>query len=427
MITLLTRDRSYDERHVSFASRNKIEKEFFKRGAYKTIPPEGKGIEALGERVSVLLYDIFKRELPKLLRQADERYHETVNDLKALGQQRSTLDEQRKVLTSASVDFFQIVQNAYDGSFKGDFFSDRSRESFKFLRSTVAGCQEEFTAQMQMYGTKFRIDETSESGGTHKQDAVDRKLSKPYQFAQKLQKRKDRKEVDEWAMEIYLATRGLDLPGTFDSALVGRLVQEMTEHWPEMAEAHITEIDTMCRQLMKAAIHAVASKDLADNIWKRLEVVLKRRFARAHKELQKLIEDKNGPLTIYDPYYADTVQQLHDHKLNYELEQARAQAVIPPANATSTAVFGLQHQAKPPQQITKVDNNVLAARKAVDHMIVVLNVSFDHSLNDVAFTNERTEAPQHLHRERHPSSHRAAPPQGPCRGNVLSQDCAAVH
>ncbi|KAF2166820.1 hypothetical protein M409DRAFT_54601 [Zasmidium cellare ATCC 36951] len=369
----ILKNRSYEERRVSFESRNKIEKDFFKRGAYKTIPPNAKGIDALGERVSELLYDILKRELPKLLTEADARYHETVNELKQLGQQRSTLDEQRKVLTSASVDFFQIVQNAYDGSFKGAFFGNRSLEGYRFLRSTVAGYQEEFTAQMQMYGAKFRIYETQDSGGTHKPDSIERTLSEQYKFARKLQKEMKRGEVDEWAMSVYLSTRGLDLPGTFDSALVGRLFQEMSAHWDEIAQEHITIIDTLCRQLVKAAIHFATSDDLAKNIWKRLDLVLKRRFGNAHRELKRLIDDKNGPLTIYDPYYADTVQRLHDHKINNELEQAKALAVHPPANATSTTVFGLQHQSQPLQQMRKLDNNVLAARKAVDHMIVILN------------------------------------------------------
>lgn len=317
----------------------------------------------------------FKHELPKLLSEADAKYRETVADLKQLGEQRSTLDEQRKVLTSISVDFFQIVKNAYDGSFKGDFFDEGSRESHKFLRSTVATLQEEFTAQMQMYGAKFRIYETQEAGGTHKRDVVERTLSQPYQVASKYQKEIKRDAADKWAMDIYLATRGLDLPGTFNSALVNRLFQEMSENWDKIAQEHIIIVDTLCRQLIKAAIQSVASEDLAKKIWNQLDRILKRRFGNAHHELKRLIDDKNGPLTTYDPYHAAAVQVLHDHKIKNELEQTRSMAVNPPLNATSGAVFGLQHQIRPLEQATRPDNNVLTAQKAVDHMIVILNVS----------------------------------------------------
>ncbi|KAK4496315.1 hypothetical protein PRZ48_012295 [Zasmidium cellare] len=371
------RNRTYEERNESSATRNMNEKDFFKRGAYRTISSDNKGVESLRTKLGDLQFAKIKKELPGLLQEADVRHHETSLELKQLGRRRSNVEEMRRALMSSSVDFSRLMQQAYEGTYSDpDFFPEISggfaNQDHKHLRASVRGRQEDFMAQMQMYGSKFRIYETEKAGGTHKRGAIERNLPEKYRAARKFQTVIQREEFEKRAHDLHLATRGPDLPGLFNSDLVARLYQDLTVNWEEMALDHIVIIDELCCQLVKAAVHQTGPKDLAESILDKLKPIMKRRYGNAYRELQRLIEDKNGLLGVCDPSHADKVQDLHDHEKNQELDRARALAVNPPANATSVTVFGAQQTPQPPKRGPR-DSNMISAQKAVDHVIVVFN------------------------------------------------------
>lgn len=245
MSTQANRQRNFEERGVDLQTRNKNEKEFFNQGAWRKYPSEAKGIDAFGIRVGEVVYDTLKKGLPQLLSEVNTQYHEASQELKILGQPRGSAEQQRKILMEVSIKFSQIVNNAFGGVLQGDFFRQspikaeapgHGTEGEYYpdydhicLRSTITTLQEEFTTQMEMYGSKYRIYETSEALGTHKRDAVYPPLSPKYDAAGQHQKEKRLDEAYEWANNKYLKLRGHGLPGLCPSELVAELFDEMSE------------------------------------------------------------------------------------------------------------------------------------------------------------------------------------------------------
>lgn len=320
-------DRTFEERDVDFETRNKNEKDFFKGGAWKTIPFGSRCAGALRTHVGDLMYDMLKKGLPQILSEVNARCRETIDQLELLGEERATADEQRRLLTSISYDYSEIVKNANQGLFAGPFFrkydaeNDDGDSDAIFLRSTVARHQEDFTLQMELYGSKYHLCDSE--AVTMQMRPVATQLSKAYQAARNSQIRILRLNYNEMARAEYLKKRGMDLPGSSPSWLVTSLFHDMSEPWEKLAADHLMIIDQLCCKLVKTAIEAVAPEDVAKNVWKHVDSVLTERFANAYRELKKLVDNKNESLSIYDPYFAASVKQVQkdrDNRTGFSLD-----------------------------------------------------------------------------------------------------------
>jgi GTP-binding protein EngB required for normal cell division len=140
----LVKNRSDEEHDVSFAERNKSEAEFFDQEACKVIPKSNKGIAALRSRIADLVYEAGKQRLPKIRDDAQKKLAEVNADLRRLGEERSTVVEQRRKLMRIGVEFHNIVANAVSGHYEHAFFRTAANNvaiepessSFEPLRSS---------------------------------------------------------------------------------------------------------------------------------------------------------------------------------------------------------------------------------------------------------------------------------------------------
>ncbi|EME44626.1 hypothetical protein DOTSEDRAFT_152584 [Dothistroma septosporum NZE10] len=368
----LLRNRSPEERKDSFKERNATEKAFFGARAYATLAKSAKGIEALQDELGDLVHQQIKRELPRLLRDADERYHKTIADLKQLGNQRSTPEEQKDALLSVSIDYHNIVKSAVEGNWSvhKEFFATAQadpRDNCKYLRAVVQTYQKEFALQMYQYGSTYNFVETTDATGTHSTNHRETQLNFGYGDARKRQTRITRHEAVAWVKNMHMKSKGRDLPGAFNSSLVSALFHEQTALWEEMAQDHIFNVSQACCKLIDVALKHVASPILAKNIYEHLKVDLEKQFAKAHRELRNLIQDKNEPVAIYAPDYAEAVQKRLDHKINNKLKAAELRANgIDPRQAPNAAYSVFQEQS-----IANMDSDTASAQKALDYMLAL--------------------------------------------------------
>jgi hypothetical protein len=79
--------------------RNAAEQTFFHTSNFKTLPRESAGISALRNRLSVLLFEHVKQELPKLRQDLENALTETNDQLSVMGSQRSTSEECKAYLS----------------------------------------------------------------------------------------------------------------------------------------------------------------------------------------------------------------------------------------------------------------------------------------------------------------------------------------
>lgn len=84
------KNRSPDEQDGSLQQRWNSETTFFNTSNFKELPKENVGIDSLRARLSVLLFEHVKQELPKLRQDLEDALTESQKALESMGQPRST-------------------------------------------------------------------------------------------------------------------------------------------------------------------------------------------------------------------------------------------------------------------------------------------------------------------------------------------------
>ena len=84
------KNRSFEEGHSSLMERNIAEQAFFRTSNFKTLPKECVGINTLRTRLSVLLFEHIKQELPKLRQDLENALTGMKDQLSLMGSRRST-------------------------------------------------------------------------------------------------------------------------------------------------------------------------------------------------------------------------------------------------------------------------------------------------------------------------------------------------
>lgn len=116
------RNRSFEARSISDDERDVQEKEFFERGRWASLPHDQVGIESLRHRLSKILLDHVRRNLPGLIADIQERISRNEQTLAKMGASRTTLQEQRHFLVDISSRFARITNQALNGSSVDEFF-----------------------------------------------------------------------------------------------------------------------------------------------------------------------------------------------------------------------------------------------------------------------------------------------------------------
>lgn len=124
------KNRSFEEGDSSLAERNIAEKTFFRTSNFKTLPEDSVGIVALRSRLSHLLFEHVKQELPKLRQDLEDALADTRAQIAILGQRRSTPEDCKAYLSQLSLEIYEISKDAVDGHYEGEYFH-RAQEAFK--------------------------------------------------------------------------------------------------------------------------------------------------------------------------------------------------------------------------------------------------------------------------------------------------------
>jgi GTPase Era involved in 16S rRNA processing len=126
----VVKNRKFDESAFSFHERNAAETAFFQNSNFKSLSADCVGISALRTRLSLLLFEHIKRELPDLRRDLDQATADTASQLKTLGESRATSQDCRTYLTRLSMNCVDISKAAINGHYEGEYFHYSSDEEF---------------------------------------------------------------------------------------------------------------------------------------------------------------------------------------------------------------------------------------------------------------------------------------------------------
>jgi hypothetical protein len=214
------RNRDFHSRGVSSIERDRIEEELFSQGVWKTMPRGILGVGKLRERLSKVLLDHIKSELPALTREIHDILDESQQTLAKLGDHRGTAEHQRLYLLKHSQQFTTICRASCDGIYEDSFFGDLAgRESrARRFRAVVLvhNLNLAFAEKVRLEGQQINL----RGNGLHgKSD-----------------------EATSWVRDTLICSRGRELPGTFSPMLIGDLFRVQSKPWVEISQIHLQDV-----------------------------------------------------------------------------------------------------------------------------------------------------------------------------------------
>lgn len=224
------RNRNFEEESYSFAQRNEKEQTWYRGSKFKDLPSEDVGIHSLRVKLSHLLFEHVKRELPAIQKDLQDMTKQTREEMDRLGQSRSTPEHARSYLTFASERIQRTCRAALDSSLSSDFFKRESLTGFnsqspravRRLRALTRKENSEFAELIRESGHTLNIQDEVEL------DVDDKTFLPTDELAfmeneSTLPVEVSYREAITWVSIIREQSVGCELQGTFNPLIIGEL------------------------------------------------------------------------------------------------------------------------------------------------------------------------------------------------------------
>lgn len=333
----VVRNRDYESRDTTTEARDTAEAQFFTQGAWATLPRPIVGIGALRDRLSRILFQHIKSELPGLIRDIQSGIDNCRTQLAKFGEARSTPDEQRCLLIGISQRYQSLCQAAMDGIYKDPFFGDpRSKDGFaRRLRSVVYDLNNQFATDMRQKGQHRRVPQWA-----HEEDL----------------RSNAKNEISEagFIEEIRSTlkyTRGRELPGLFNPLIIGDLFKEHSQPWEGLARLHVRNVWSSVRYFLEMTIAYISDEATAEGLLQDIiSPQMAERFAHADAKLTEILaaHRESDPMT-WNHYFTANLQRFRQqHQQNAMLARLRNIARPPDpktivSNSATIDQLGLGH------------------------------------------------------------------------------------
>ena len=341
------KNRAFEQSASSLIERNASETMYFRTSNFNQLPKENVGIGALRSRLSLLLFEHVKNELPKLREDLEVALDEAQSQLKLLGERRSATAECRAYLAQLSLDYWELCKAAVNGHYEGDYFKTESDEEFSVdsrnavarLRAVVQHLNTGFGEIIRTKGHKYQLNLTTNVNANtawNPKNRVDTMQASAKPVSAGSLKRRyepvplERTAALKWARKGLVRTRGKELVGNFNPLLIGELFWEQSCHWRSLAEEHIETMARMCEKFLRDLLERKCVKDVRTRIWTtKIADKLKARRADALHELEMIIDDNRSFPINYNHYYTDTITKNR---------RARQKAMLSESIAAGTTI-----------------------------------------------------------------------------------------
>ena len=306
----ILRNRDYGSRNSTTEARDDAETIFFSQGVWKDLPRQAVGIATLRERLSKVLLDQIKAELPSLVNDIQKGVDDCQDKLNKLGGSRTTLDEQRLFLLRISQSFQSLCKAAVDGTYGDVFFGDaHSVEGYKKrLRAIVQNHNIHYAEDMRLKG--------------HHREIVD---AEAVYDGRKITRQQFLDEIS-W---LLTKSRGKELPGMFNPLIVGDLFYEQSKPWEKMTRGHLHVTWTIVKGFLELALAYLTDENTAGNLFKEvIDPILNQKWQIINDKLQELLaqNQKGHPIT-YNHYFTETIQKVRQERTEKEV-MSRLQSVL---------------------------------------------------------------------------------------------------
>lgn len=324
------KNRKFDERNFSLVERNASEETYLRTSNFKCLPADCVGIEALRNRLSKLLFEHVRQELPKLRSDLEAALASAAKQLDVMGDSRSTAAECKTYLTQLSLAYWESCKAAVDGHYEGGYFNSDPDPDLTFsldlpstirrMRAVIQHMNAEFSDLIRVNGHKYRIDMSSNPGASDTSHVPPRlktqeRHRKATPSGPTLPIKMDKEEALHWARLVLVRTRGRELVGNFNPLLIGELFWEQCSKWHGLAVAYLNRVHDICSRFLDILLKDKCPKDIIARLHASLvQDALRSRYDNALQELERIIEDTRSYPINYNHYYTDEVYKRRQER-----------------------------------------------------------------------------------------------------------------
>lgn len=221
------------------------------------MPKENLGIDALRVKLSQLLFEHVKNELPRLQADLEAALKSAEDELQLLGKPRSTEVECREFFADLNMKSFELCRAGVSGHYEQDWFKQGESPlkdcdiPIRRIRAIIQWANTKFADEFRRKGHKYEIDLSQYSPVMKSKNP--KVLSK--------------KDALKWVKKVLQRARGTELLGTFNPNMVAELFWEQSEAWEKLSVDHIENVAKMCEQFVSAILTSVAPTNIRSRVW----------------------------------------------------------------------------------------------------------------------------------------------------------------
>lgn len=337
----ILRNRTENERRLSWDERNVVEEKFFSTEApWNRIPVDKRGISSLIERLRKIL---FRQDILGQMEDSIQRsLKESKAKLSALDDANPTMDDHRSTYATCAETLRRLARDHARAKYEFDVNHKDPKDNL-LLRSRIHEKNEKFRDQMLVNGHKWESGFfASEPSRYASESALPSRDTKPLVATSKTFAEfvaKDEKDEIEWVKGLMKDMGGNFLPLDPNPDRISNIFWTISCNWKVLATQHLNEVHQVCKKYYEAGTpHAfaeaaieqnavsndtplflsskistvsttrvfgfpnstdVASRLVRDHVFKRLNKVAE----NATKELERLDKDRKRRINIYNPSF----------------------------------------------------------------------------------------------------------------------------
>ncbi|KAK9604807.1 hypothetical protein V6Z93_002758 [Aspergillus fumigatus] len=283
-----------EERHVR-------ERVFFGTTAPWTgLPRDHVGIENVKRFLAGLLYRHIQLEFPSLVKEIENLTRETQNRLEMLGPSRQTSIDQRRMLLRIALSYQDDVNQALRGIYRLEI---EAHEALR-LRLRIRELNEEFAERMNRNG-HARVFRTVNN-------EVDQEFSRNSGGDE---------DIYDWIRKLYRDSRGVELPGTVNPAVLENMFRQQSAPWNQLALEYYNSVRATITAFNDGVFGLIVTDDdLRRNLRARLQRLETSAFQSAEEYLSQLLRDeREGILQTVNNYFAENIASIREERMRARL------------------------------------------------------------------------------------------------------------
>jgi len=351
------RNRSTREKTEGYtiADRHVKEREFFRQDPWSQLSKDRVGIPALKSYLAQILYDHIRNEFPQLVDDIRTKMLATRKLVDGFGESRTASSEQRRYLTRIANQFQTSNTEASRGTYGPTL---RAKDPRK-LRMHIAAENDKLAAKIHAKGHKFKFkkvedpgeeqgllaseseDTENEDEGTKTEDVADERTTNDNEAANAGSDGESDDESDDdesiediyhWICTKYRTSRGAELPGTVNPAVLESLFREQAASWKPIASKYLEAINRLVlRHVKRSCRDLISDKTVRKRIDERNKRAISKTRNLAIQQLNLILEDEmGGILQTTNNYFAENLAQNRHERILIRLKKYLAPMEVTP-------------------------------------------------------------------------------------------------